>query len=112
TVVPAPAVTVPVITTGNAVVLCPPATQMICPVAALDGTAVVRSVGVISATTLRPGTTVTTWVPRIVTMVLSTLAETTETVPEITVVPAPALTVPVTTTGNAVVLWPPAIQIT
>lgn len=41
TVVPAPAVTVPVTTTGKAVVDCPPTIHMICPVAETDGTAVV-----------------------------------------------------------------------
>jgi hypothetical protein len=74
TVVPAPALTVPVTTTGNAVVLCPPAIQTAPPDMLIDGGAVVRSAGIAVS------------------------------VPETTVVPAPADTVPVTTTGNAVVL--------
>jgi hypothetical protein len=41
TVVPAPAVTVPVTTIGKAVVLCPPAIHIIWPVALIEGTAVV-----------------------------------------------------------------------
>lgn len=41
TVVPAPAVTVPVITMGNAVVDWPPAIQITCPVAEIDGAVVI-----------------------------------------------------------------------
>lgn len=46
TVVPAPAVTVPVMTTGKAVVDCPPTIHMFWPVALIDGTAVVMNAGV------------------------------------------------------------------
>lgn len=87
TVVPAPAVTVPVMTTGNAVVDCPPTIQIFWPVAEMLGAAVVL---------LTIGVTL----PLTVT-VPDTKAEP---VRLTTVVPAPAVTVPVTTTGNAVVL--------
>src|SRR5262245_57987030 len=76
TVVPAPAVTVPVMTTGVAVVDCPPASQTTNPVALIDGTAVVAdspetvTVPETTADTDRPGTTETICVPRMVVMVL------------------------------------------
>jgi hypothetical protein len=87
TVVPAPAVTVPVTTTGKAVVLCPPAIHITPPVALIDGTAVVPSSETVPDTSAEP-------------------------VKLTTVVPAPAVTVPVTTTGVAVELWPPPIHTT
>ena len=81
TVVPAPAVTVPVTTTGNAVVDWPPTSHIAMPVWLMDGTAVV-------------------WlILRTVTVPLTKA----DPVKLTTVVPAPAVTVPVTTTGKAVV---------
>jgi hypothetical protein len=64
TVVPAPAVTVPVTTTGTAVLDCPPPIQTTMPVALTDGPAVVLArigvtVPLTTAETLRPGTTET-----------------------------------------------------
>lgn len=77
TVVPAPAVTVPVMTTGKAVVLWPPPTQMTTPVAEIDGAVVTLlkfetlTVPLTTADTESPGTTETICVPRIVTIVLT-----------------------------------------
>src|SRR6266404_2922068 len=83
--------------------VCPTPSHTIAPVTPDVAVVVPTMVASEPRLTETPGTTETTAVPRTVAIVTEPLTLT-------TVVPAPAVTVPVTTTGNAVVDWPPAIQ--
>ncbi len=120
-VVPAPATTVPVITTGFAVVPCPPTIHTAWPVALIEGAAVVTD-----PPPAPPATTLTATVPSTVPSVLTraivcvganqTFAPVTAAcvvvamIAPLTTTEPETATEPLTNTGFAVVDWPPATQ--